>query len=148
LFRTSQFQETGERFPLLAVEFQRVHTCRAQAIFGSSQKPGLNERLNGFGDLLYVVSHKNREMLAGQECARMPMQKAQQIEFTGSAYERSAREHEPGVVLFFTDCRRLVSHHACNRRSRIGRTTQSYCDSPNETVQDCTHLPCTLRSRA
>ena len=67
LFRTSQFQEPGEPFPLLAVEFQRVHTCRVQAILGSSQKSGLSERLNGLGDLLHVISHKNRELLAGQE---------------------------------------------------------------------------------
>src|SRR5450432_1209863 len=70
----------------------------------------------------------------------MPTQKAQQIEFTGSAYERNAREQEPRVVLFFTDCRRLVSHLACNRRVGIGRATRCYCDSPNETGQHCTHL--------
>jgi hypothetical protein len=77
--RTSQFHERRKPIPLLAVEYQRIHARRVQAILGPPQKPGVNEHINRLGDLLHVVSHKNRELFAGQEYVGMPMQKAQQI---------------------------------------------------------------------
>ncbi len=82
----------------LAVENQQVHARGVLGILRPLQKPGIDERIDRFCDLLHVVSHKRGELFVCQECARVSVQKQQQVEIAGTCYDRRANEQPLDVL--------------------------------------------------
>lgn len=82
LSRDSQFQESLQTFILWTVNRKKIKACGVRWIVQPLHKPGSNKRIQGFCYLLHVASNKSSDLLAGQECPRMPVQENQQIEIT------------------------------------------------------------------
>lgn len=125
LSRRSQFHERRKPSALWALEHQKVHARRVHGILGPLQKPGINEHINRFGDLLHVVSHKGGELFVRQERARMPMQKHQQIEFTSGPYERNTSEQPLGLFQVWTVCGRVVAHDGMSAHPQLASVSAS-----------------------
>jgi hypothetical protein len=51
-------------------------------ILGSLKNPGLNELVERLSNLLHVVPHECSHLFVGQQCARVSMQKREQVEIT------------------------------------------------------------------
>ena len=103
---------------LLAFKNQQVHACSVQGILRPLQKTGIDERINRFCDLLHVVSHKSGELFICQECARVSIQKQQQVELTRTYYDRRASEQLLDVLRWI--CRTLIAHNALSRWNAHG----------------------------
>ena len=118
----SYFQKRFNPSAFIAVENQQVHACSVRGILRPLHKTGVNECINRFCDLLHVVSHKRGELFVCQECARVSIQKQQQVELTRTHYDRRASE-QPLDVLRWIVGRTLIAHNvpfALERARRMG----------------------------
>jgi hypothetical protein len=88
--RRSELQKYRQAPILRAFEHQKVHARGVRGILCPFQKSGVDECINRFRDLLYVITHKVGELFVCQERPRVPIEKDQQIEFTRAPYDRSA----------------------------------------------------------
>ncbi|HEY6391119.1 MAG TPA: hypothetical protein VIX89_07575 [Bryobacteraceae bacterium] len=88
----SYFQKRFKPSAFPALENQHVHARGVQGILRPLQKPGIDERINRFCDLLHVVSHECGELLVRQKRARVSIQKHQQVELARTRYDRRASE--------------------------------------------------------
>jgi|SRR6185503_4632346 hypothetical protein len=93
----SQFQQSVQTFALRAVDHKEVHAGRVSWIVKTLHKAGVYKTIQSFRDYLHVASYKSSDLLAGQECPRMPVKKDQQIEVTAVADQRSSGEQPPDL---------------------------------------------------
>jgi hypothetical protein len=96
--RASQFQKFPNAAIRRAMEHQHVQPRRVHTVLSSFQQVSFNECFQRFGNRLHIVSHERRELFAGHEGARVPMQKQEQVEVAGVAYSGDLRKQTLKLV--------------------------------------------------
>ena len=98
------------------MDHKKIHAGGVRRIVKPLDKSGPNKGIQSFSDQLHVASHKGRNLLAGQEGSRMPVQENQQIEITAVPDYRSAVEQPLNllsVVAFVGRCRNNSLRSRC-----------------------------------
>lgn len=96
------FQDRPQSSALWPVEYKQVHARGVLGILRALQQPGFNESIDGLGDLLGVVPDEGGELFISQKRARVAMQKYQQIEFAGTAYDGGPGQQARDLVGILT----------------------------------------------
>ena len=77
---------------------EEIHPRGMHRILSPFQQAAFNERFQRLCDFLDVIPHKGRQLLAGQERARVPMQENEQIKIAGVSQQRRLREKTRNFV--------------------------------------------------
>ena len=92
LSRASQVQEPLQAFVLWTMNRKKIEAGGVRSIVKPLDKPGNDKGIESIGDLLHIARDKRSDLLAGQECPRMPVQENQQIQITAVPDDREASE--------------------------------------------------------
>ena len=115
----SQFQQSVQAFALWAVDHKEIHAVGVGWILKPLHKTGSYKGIQSFRDYLHVASHKGSDLLAGQECPRMLVQKDQQIKVTAVADQRRTSEQPSDL------CRIRPLVGRCRNNSLSNRSRKS-----------------------